>query len=265
MRIAIVSDIHANAPALEAVLADIRRCGVDRIVHLGDLVGYNGLPRETLALVRAHGIPGVHGNHDLMAVGRLAPDHCGPLARKAIAWTRGVLTPEELGFLASLPGEEPLASGVIGLHSALRDPVVRLQSAEQFHEAVQALQRFDPTLELCFSGHTHVPGAVEVRPDGVLRHGGTRLTLTPGAFWFANPGSVGHPRDADPRAAYAVFDVASRSILFRRVRYDHARLLRENARLGLVAERSRPRLIEALRGRARTAARAIARFLESAP
>ncbi len=264
MRIAIISDIHANTPALEAVLADIGQLGVDRIVHLGDLVGYNGFPRETLALVRAHGIPGVHGNHDLMAIGRLGLDRCGPLARKAMAWTRGVLEPEDVDFLASLPAEQPLAGGVIGLHSALRDPLVRLQSSKQFHEAFVALQRFNPTLELCFSGHTHLQGAVEVRPDGLVRHGGTRLTVTPGSFWFANPGSIGHPRDADPRAAYAVFDSASRNILFRRVRYDRTGLLRENARLGLVAERSRPRLIEALRGRAWTVGRVIARLLDSA-
>src|SRR5207245_928431 len=92
MRIAVLSDIHANSDALVAVLADVRRQGVGRVMHLGDLVGYNTRPRETLALVRERDIPGVQGNHDLMALGRLPPSHCGPIGRKAIAWTHQALT-----------------------------------------------------------------------------------------------------------------------------------------------------------------------------
>ena len=167
MRLAIVSDIHANVAALAAVLADIDTCGVDRIVHLGDLVGYNSFPSETLALMQARGIRGVHGNHDLMACGALSLDHCGPTARRAIAWTRDQLSRADLAYLAALPGELRLGGDVICMHSMLGDPVGRVRGAEAFHEVSLELRRFDPHLEICCTGHTHRPGAVEIGPEGV--------------------------------------------------------------------------------------------------
>ena len=264
MRFAIVSDIHANVAALAAVLADIDTCGVDDIVHLGDLVGYNSFPSETLALVQARSIRGVHGNHDLMTCGVLSVDHCGPLARRAIEWTRDALSPAELAYLAALPGELRPADGVICMHSMLGDPVGRVRGRAGFHEVCLELRRFDPHLEICCTGHTHRPGAVEIGPDGVVRHIGAALRLTPGSFWFINPGSVGQPRDSDPRAAYAVVDRASREVAFHRVAYDHARVSRDNARRGLAVAKSPRRVGERLGSGTLAAARAIARFFDSA-
>ena len=263
MRLAIISDVHANPAALAAVLTDSADHGVDDVVHLGDLVGYNSLPRETLALIRARRIRGVHGNHDLMACDRLSGDHCGPLARKAIAWTRKALTPEERAYLAELPGELRLDGGVICVHSILGDPVGRVQTSARFHEAFLELQRFDPALDICCTGHTHRAGAVEIGPDGVLRHIGAEVHLTPGSFWFVNPGSVGQPRDADPRAAYAVLDLRTRRVAFHRVAYDGSKLERENARRGLLSGAPAPRIRERLGSGTRAAARAVARFFDS--
>lgn len=232
MRLAVLSDIHANSDALAAVLADIRRRGIRHIVHLGDLVGYNTRPRETLALVREHGIPGVYGNHDLMAIGRLSVDQCGPIGRKAILWTRRVLSSTDWAYLASLPGRLRPKRGMICLHSALDDPVVRLLKQNHFHEEFLRLQRFDPGLEICFTGHTHVPAAVALDSGGVTSHFGSEVQLTPGVFWFVNPGSVGQPRDGNDRAAYAVFDSRSRWVSFHRVPY----IARRSSRVrGLVA------------------------------
>jgi len=264
MRLAILSDIHANVAALVAVLADIDHRGVDDIVQLGDLVGYNSFPSETLALVQTRGIRGVHGNHDLMACGALSLDHCGPLARRAIEWTRGALSPAELAYLAALPGQLRPAGGVICLHSMLGDPVGRVRGREGFHEVSLELRRFDPEIEICCTGHTHRPGAVEIGGDGVVRHIGATLRLTAGAFWFINPGSVGQPRDSDPRAAYAVLDHESREVAFHRVAYDDARLSRDNARRGLADGKSRRRLAERLGRSTLAAARAVARFFDSA-
>lgn len=263
MRLAILSDVHANVAALAAVLADIEAQGVDEIVHLGDLVGYNSLARETLALIRARRIRGVHGNHDLMACDRLSPDHCGPLARKAIAWTRKTLPARDLAYLADLPGELRLPGGVICVHSILGDPVGRVHTSDRFHEVFLELQRFDPALEICCTGHTHRAGAVEIGADGVLRHIGKEVHLTPGSFWFVNPGSVGQPRDADPRAAYAVLDVAARHVVFKRVAYDGSRVERENARRGLLAGKAVLRVADRLGMGTRAAARAVARFFDS--
>jgi len=234
MRIAIVSDVHANPDALVAVLTDIRCRGIRKVVHLGDVVGYNTRPCETITLLCEHGIPGVHGNHDLMAVGRLPPDQCGPLGRKAIAWTQKVLTHADREYLASLPAELRLDEEIICLHSVLGDPVVRLESREQYSEEALVLRNADPQLKLCFTGHSHVQRLVQVGPDGVVtRHAGAELRLEPGAFWFVNPGSVGQPRDGDDRAAYAEFDPETRRISFHRVPYDGRRIARENARHGI--------------------------------
>ncbi len=263
MRLAIVSDIHANVAALAAVLADIDTCGVDHIVHLGDLVGYNSFPSETLALVQARGIRGVHGNHDLMACGALSLDHCGPTARRAIEWTRDQLSRADLAYLAALPGELRLGGDVICMHSMLGDPVGRVRGAEAFHEVSLELRRFDPHLEICCTGHTHRPGAVEIGPEGVGRHIGGALRLTPGSFWFINPGSVGQPRDADPRAAYAVLDCESRELAFHRVGYDDARVSVDNARRGLTVEKRPRRVTERLGSGTLAAARAISRFFDS--
>lgn len=234
MRIAILSDIHANSDALAAVLADIRRRGVTQTVHLGDLVGYNTRPRETLALLREHGIRGVHGNHDLMAIGRLPADQCGPIGRKAIGWTRKVLADADCEYLAGLPSELRLDGGTIGVHSALGDPVVRLRSRSQFAEEAGVLLRFDQALRICLTGHTHVPQVVEVGPTEVVMRGpGPEHALDPAAFCFINPGSVGLSRDHDERAAYVVFDAETRRIAFHRVSYDARPLLRANARRGI--------------------------------
>src|SRR2546426_622449 len=187
MRIAILSDIHANSRALAAVLADIQGLGIERVVHLGDVVGYNTRPRETLALLREHGIPGVHGNHDLMAIDRIPADHCGPIGRHAIAWTRRVLTDADCDYLASLPDELRLAGGILCTHSALGDPGVRLHARAQFEEETKVLLHFDSDLRVCCTGHTHAPQVVEVGPAGVVRRpAAPELALDPAAFCFIN-------------------------------------------------------------------------------
>ena len=234
MRIAILSDIHANSDALAAVLADIARHDVAATVHLGDVVGYNTRPRETLALLREHRIPGVRGNHDLMAIGRLPADQCGPVGRKAIGWTRKVLTEADCDYLASLPDELRLEGGILCTHSALGDPCVRLHARGQFEEETEVLLHFDGDLRVCCTGHTHLQQVVEVAAGGVVRRPAVpELVLDPAAFCFLNPGSVGQPRDGDERAAYAVFDSETYHVWFHRVAYDVRRITRENARRGI--------------------------------
>lgn len=260
MRIAILSDLHANTPALRAVLEDLRRAAVQHVLCLGDLVGYNCFPRETLALLRERGIPTVYGNHDLMAIGRLRPDGCGPIARAAIAWTRRILTDDERLYLASLPLALRPRREILCVHSALGDTAVRLSAPAQFREQALRLRRFDPDLEICFTGHTHAPQAVEVTPGGEVRiHVKRRTVLRPGVFWFVNPGSVGHPRGRDLRATYAVLDEEERSAAFRRVAYDVEVVIQQNARYGIPsAPRSGRRVLPL---RARSAVMAVAERL----
>ncbi len=235
MRLAIISDIHANVHALSAVLADIGRTGADHVLCLGDLVGYNGFPRETLALLRDRGVRAVHGNHDLMALARLPDDGCGTLARKAIRWTRRVLTDEDWWYLAGLPAELREDS-LLCVHSAAGDPLVRLDHTDQFRSEAEALVESDARVSVCFTGHTHRQETVVVLPNGeVQRGGGLDAELPRDAICFVNPGTVGQPRDRDPRAAYALFDCDAWRVSFRRVLYDRAPLLRQNRSVGLLA------------------------------
>jgi predicted phosphodiesterase len=234
VRLAIISDVHANVDALKAVLADIDARGDRQIVCLGDLVGYNAFPRETLALLRARRIASVHGNHDLMALNWL-PIEGGPQAQAAIRWTREVLGKDDLDYLARLPASLRPRARTLCVHSTLGDTRVRLEEAADFHEAFGAMRKVDGGIRTCFTGHTHVAEAVVVQPWGeIVRHAGEgSMRFRPTSFLFINPGSVGHPRDNDWRAAYAAFDPDTRRVEFRRVTYHRERVLEENTRLGL--------------------------------
>ena len=229
MRVAIISDIHSNYEALKSVLADIRRRAVQQVVCLGDLVGYNCFPSETLALFRESGIACVHGNHDLMAINELEPVQCGPNARKAILWTRDVLSEEEKEFLRCLPPMFLLEPDMVCIHSCLGDPVGRLVRPEQFYTQHLALQQFDQQLRICFTGHTHIQEVVEIRAhQEVVRSTQRTQRLNDTSFYFVNPGSVGHPRGSDYRAAYAIYDSSAKTIGFCRVAYNRKAVMTQN-------------------------------------
>jgi predicted phosphodiesterase len=198
---------------------------------LGDLVGYCALPRETLALLHQSAIPSVQGNHDLMAIGSLDSTGCGPNARAAIAWTRAVLSDTERAYLRSLPTHLMSDPTTILVHSRLGDPVSRLRSPADFLAEREVLRRFDPALRLCFTGHTHVPQITEVGTTGAISvHRRRRVRLHPSSFYFINPGSVGHPRQSDYRASYAIYDPVSGAVQLRQVAYDREAMRVENAR-----------------------------------
>jgi predicted phosphodiesterase len=234
MIVAIISDVHSNLPALEAVITDARRNAATRVVCLGDLVGHNALPRETLAMLQSENIPSVVGNHDLMAIGRLEPDDCEPGARAAILWTRTVLSSDDISYLARLPSMLLLEPDVLCVHSALDDPAVRLTTAEQFREELAKIRRLGTHLRVCFTGHTHARGLAEIAESGrIITHKASRQRLRRASFYFVNPGSVGAPRGLDQRAAYALYDSEAGIVRLRRVPYDRTRIRRENTLRGL--------------------------------
>ena len=236
MRHAILSDVHANLPALTAVLVDACAHGAARIVCLGDLVGYHAYVHETLALLRDRGAACVAGNHDLMVVGRLPTASSGPLARRAVAWTRNGLTRDEVAFLEALPLMRRLDDGTILVHSLPWSTEARMRIEADFADAARKCRSLMPEVDACFTGHTHMAGAVRVRADGtVARYAASRIPrrLGDGDFWFVNPGTVGHPRDARTSASYLLFDDDTRRVRFRRVRYDRQVLRRRDAQCGL--------------------------------
>lgn len=225
MRILIISDVHANLVALEAVLAAAAPC--DAIWNLGDTVGYGPKPAECLARLDGDQVQvSLLGNHDLAAVGMLDLATFNPWARAAAIWTRGQLSAAERDRLRALPAAV-VASGVTLAHASPRDPI--WEYIVDAKTARANFRAFDTAC--CFIGHTHVPriayqdsapGAVTMLP---FNHG-DEIDLARGR-WLINPGSVGQPRDGDPRAACAVLDTALGTVTSVRVGYEVATTQRQ--------------------------------------
>jgi diadenosine tetraphosphatase ApaH/serine/threonine PP2A family protein phosphatase len=220
VRYLILSDLHGNLQAQEAVVADAARAGYDAMLCLGDLVGYGGQPSvvmaETLGM-RPAAI--VRGNHDKVCAG-LEPDtYFSDVARASVAWTRQRLTPAEIQTLANLPrGPLVVGDGFEICHGTPFDEDHYLFDEQDARRAVRAM-----STALCLFGHTHVPGIFSTATD----LGGQQLPDVEGrrvlprtGRTLVNVGSVGQPRDGDPRAAYGLYDRERHAIEIRRVPYD---------------------------------------------
>lgn len=239
MRVLIISDIHANLSALEAVLASAGP--YDAVWCLGDLVGYGPDPNDCIELVRS--LPNLLcliGNHDQAALGTIPLTRFTRDARETAAWTSQVLTPENAAFLRSLPAK--ITAGVFTLaHGSPRQPVWEYVLDQ--HSADRNFDFFDT--DFCLVGHSHLPLVFRRSPDDPhaspvpLRWGETN-PLSP--RMIINPGSVGQPRDMDPRSAYAVLDTDTLTWEPRRVSYDVAQVQLRILRAGL-PERQALRLI----------------------
>ena len=216
MRVAVVSDVHANLHALNAVLAEIDSDPPAEIWCLGDLVGYGARPNECCELIQGRADVCLGGNHDLAVRGTIDLREFSGDAAVAATWTRGVLSPSALAYIETL---EPKGErqGVELFHGSPRDPVWEYVLSDE--AALAALVLSDAALTLV--GHSHV--ALQVSLDdafeGGLAPAGTELEIGNGR-WLLNPGSVGQPRDGDPRAAYLVLDLDAKRAAFRRVDYD---------------------------------------------
>jgi predicted phosphodiesterase len=213
-RVAVISDVHANRHALESVLAAVEHDAPDEIWCLGDLVGYGPRPNECCASVAERASVCLAGNHDLVVLGTLGLDDFAGDAAAAAAWTRRALDDESRAFLGSLESEARVEEAAL-FHGSGRDPVWEYVLSEE-----AAWWTFQATTEpLVLVGHSHVPLAISLAGDelaGGIASGGTEIELD-GARWLFNPGSVGQPRDGDPRAAYLLLEGGRAS--FRRVEY----------------------------------------------
>lgn len=228
---AVLGDIHANIDALNAVLDDARAQGVTHFVCVGDVVGYNAAPAACIRAVRDElGCPCVRGNHDHYVSDpgtNLADFH--PSAAQVVEWTRSQLAADDVQWLHDLPLQKPVM-GFMLVHATLDKPdhwgyVFENQQAE-----ANFSYQYTP---LCFHGHTHVPIIYSNEPGGVVHYQPRDFTLELGQRLFINVGSVGQPRDGDPRASYVVYDMAARQIRFRRVAYDVQAAMARNRLAGL--------------------------------
>ena len=225
MRLAVLSDIHANLAALDAVREDLP--DVDEVWVLGDIVGYGPQPNEVIAALQELGARSVMGNHDGAAIGQVDVTWFNPDAARAIAWTAGVVDGNTRAYLATLP-EVRREGELTAVHGSPRDPT--WEYITDANVASANLASFDT--RICLFGHTHVPivyRADEGRVEAVAADAGAPISVRGGRL-LINPGSVGQPRDGNPAASYAVIDTGAETVQFRRVRYDidrTQRLMRE--------------------------------------
>jgi predicted phosphodiesterase len=227
VKLALVSDIHANLEALQATLADIAARGVDRVVCLGDIVGYNANPTECIALIRAANALCVAGNHDLAVCGRMPAKNFPATAARAIAWTHRHLSWDDLLFLAGLPLKAYVDGELVAVHGALHPQTecatVRLDNDERRLQSFCALIADPSQARIGAFGHTHQVGVYEFRGGGaVALQCEPTIKLRDDAHYLINPGSVGQPRSKDKRASYMVLDLAQRTVTVHRVSYDAA-------------------------------------------
>ena len=244
MKIAVVSDVHANLAALQAVLNDIDAVAPGAAIwHTGDIVGYNAEPNEVVALLRDRGAVGVMGNHDAAVLGEVDVRWFNPEAAAAVRWTATHLTPESASWLHALPKISEMGAATL-VHGSPRDPL-----GEYVADAVSAranlLSLSTPVL---FHGHTHQPAYWTLRgaqPTSVVIDGRAQPLLSPSLI---NVGSVGQPRDGDVRASWVLWDRsddgsavgALGTVQWRRVIYDVARtqaLIRAAGLPGFLADR----------------------------
>lgn len=222
MRYLILSDIHANLTALDAALAAAKGRW-DGAACLGDLVGYGPQPNEVVERVRSLGGVTIRGNHDKAVSGLVDAEDFNPLARSATLWTRDQLHPANLEYLETLPKGPLTIDGFSILHGALHD------EDEYVFGPTQALEGLlEASSPVSFFGHTHIQGGFTLKDDQVIvlhpqPSAGNPFSLLPidsGATYLVNPGSVGQPRDGDPRAAFAIADLENRAVELWRVPYD---------------------------------------------
>ena len=215
MRFAIISDIHANLEAFEAVLADARENKCTQFVCLGDVVGYNANPHECVERVREMDCPIVKGNHDEQASLVESSRDFNEMAEAAIQWTRDNLTDADKAWLRELKFERQVRDFTI-VHATLDTPD---QWGYVFNNLDAAASFTYQHTTVCFFGHTHVPMAF-IRNDGVQRQRIDKLRIDQSKKYFINAGSVGQPRDADWRAAYCIYHIDTAVVEQRRVKYD---------------------------------------------
>jgi predicted phosphodiesterase len=231
VRVAVLSDIHGNLHALEAVLGSIDAESPELVWCLGDLVGYGPKPNACCTAVSARADVCLSGNHDLAALGRLDLDEFSSDAALAARWTAVVLDDESRRYLESL-APQARVEGVGLYHASARDPVWEYVLSPE-----TALLSFLSSKDaLILVGHSHVPLAISLADDelgGGHAPAGSEVELEPSRRWLLNPGSVGQPRDGDPRAAWLLLDLEARRASFHRVEYPVAHTQAEIRERGL--------------------------------
>jgi predicted phosphodiesterase len=231
---ALISDIHGNLEALNAVLKDIANEGVDEIICLGDVVGYGPNPCECLELVSRHCRMTIMGNHDQAAL--FDPDGFNAVALRAIYWTRDQLDDpggqrasvvnKRWDFLSELP-KQAVEKNVLFVHGSPRDPTNEYVFPETIYDAAKMKQLFDRVNHLSFQGHTHMPGIFTAEGEFIEPAECDYEFPISKEKLMVNVGSVGQPRDEDPRSCYVILEQDRKRIVFRRIEYDFEQTIKK--------------------------------------
>ncbi|MGE3173318.1 MAG: metallophosphoesterase [Planctomycetota bacterium] len=232
MRIGILGDVHGNMEALTAVVDAMRRDGVEEWVQVGDIVGYGPEPSACIDLIRDLRCAVCMGNHDAAVLGMLDTAYFNNFAKAAIQWTRSQLRPQDLDYLRALQlvvkkGDYTVVHGTLHLPEQFGYVVSQVEA----RDSLRLQQTF-----MCFVGHSHVPAVYLERENGQLDmvfQSEAEVSIDGYARVLMNVGSVGQPRDEDPRATYAIYDTAAKTASIRRVKYDIAGVQRKIRKAGL--------------------------------
>ena len=221
MKIAILSDIHSNLEAFEAVLFEIEKRKIKKIWHLGDIVGYGPNPNECIELIKKKKIISLAGNHDLAVVGKISTFNFNPYATQAIKINSQEITEKNKKFLESLPLNLKLKENIILAHGSIRDPIW-----EYLLEIYQAEENFSLFQEkVLFVGHSHVPMVFEKRKDKIYQFrfppDKAFLKFEKDSRYIINPGGVGQPRDYNPKASFVIFDDEFLTLEYHRIEYNY--------------------------------------------
>lgn len=220
MRYAVISDIHSNLEALTSFLEAAENLDIDKIVCLGDIVGYNANPNECIELLRVNGVQCVIGNHDSRVAGFEEPHDFNFHAAAAVLWTREVITESNKEYLRTLPRNMMVNSKFLAIHGWVNDTDRYIMGQRDAERNFDLMREQKATLGLCFFGHTHVPVAYARIADEIFTITESPFKLEKGVKYLVNPGSLGQPRDRDPRSSFLVFDAKKKQITFHRIDYD---------------------------------------------
>lgn len=221
MRYAIISDIHANLEALSATLKDIKNQQVDKIICLGDVVGYYPDPNKCASLCKKSGLISIRGNHDDAALDLCPIDNFNPIAQKALLWTAEHLKQENKEWLQQLPDHLVVDDNFLAVHGSPWDPYAYIFTSAAALRSFSYMRSHYPTISICFFGHTHQRALYtsdENSVEEVIR--GKEYILGNSGLFLINPGSVGQSRDGIPGASYIIYHAEERKIEFRHIPYD---------------------------------------------
>lgn len=219
----LIADIHGNRAALDAALAVLEKRKVDKIICLGDIVGYNAEPNDCIEILQQKGIESIAGNHDLIAIRQLRYDRCANKVIYALRRTRRTLSETSRAYLAALPADRVYANTFALIHGGVDDVEYYMRNLSDIRLHAERFRWRFPGIGICFFGHIHEQKVYEVTSSGVTELPGAPPVFSQDKLYFVNPGSVDAARKSgERRAQFAVFDSVQRSIEFLDVGYDHA-------------------------------------------